>query len=102
MVTACACMCGSSDALIRSRIKKFDRRVALGVSVPKGKEKCYRFLDTLPQFPEIQDMKSHIRNNSKWAIVIGYDSERMRWVDLANGTFVKNDVDLELLLKHFA
>lgn len=101
MVTACACMCGSSDHLVRSRISKHNRKVALGVSIPKGKEKCYSFLNTLPQFPEIQEMKNHIAANSKWAIVIGFDDQMMRWVDLANGKYVKNDVDLELLLQHF-
>lgn len=100
-VTACSCMCGSADALLRRSVSKYSRNVKPFVSIPKGKEKCLRMLDTLPQFPEVSQMRNYIKNASKWVIVIGYDENSMHWVDLANGKYVKNDIDLELLLKHY-
>ena len=102
MITSVACQCGSSDNLIRGKLAKYNGQVAMSVSIVKGREKSISKLNTLPQFPEINEIKTHIEAHSKWAIIIGYDNEKMRWVDLANGTYIKNDVDAELLVKHFA
>ncbi len=102
MITAVSCQCGSSDTLIRGKIAKFNGGAAMSIQIVKGREKSISRLNSLPQFPEINEIKRQIEAHSKWAIVIGYDNERMRWVDLANGKYIKNDVDAELLVKHFA
>lgn len=100
-VVSCACQCGSSDNLVRSRVGHYARELAVTIQIPKGKSKSLALLSTLPQFPEVSDIATHIKNSSKWAVVIGYDENSMHWVDLANGQFIKNDIDLELLLKHY-
>lgn len=102
MLKVVSCQCGSSDNLIRGKMAKFNCPQAMTIPIIKGKEKSLAALNTLPQFPELNELRAHIEAQSKWAVIIGYDDERLRWVDLANGTYIKNDVDAELLLKHFA
>ena len=102
MIACVACQCGSSDNLIRTRLERYHYRDFLTVPIIKGKEKSLSKLNTLPQCDEIQMLKSHIQNASKWAAVIGYDGEKCRWTDLANGKAIKNNVDLELIIRHFA
>lgn len=102
MLKVVSCQCGSSDNLIRGKMAKFHCNQALTIPITKGKEKSLSALNTLPQFPEVADLRLHIEAHSKWAIIIGYDDERLKWVDLANGSYLKNDVDAELLLSHFA
>ena len=102
MLKVVSCQCGSSDNLIRGKMAKFRCNQALTIPIIKGKEKSLSALNTLPQFPEVADLRLHIEAHSKWAIIIGYDDERLKWVDLANGSYLKNDVDAELLLAHFA
>ena len=102
MLKVVSCQCGSSDNLIRGKMAKFHCNQALTIPIIKGKEKSLSALNTLPQFPEVADLRLHIEAHSKWAIIIGYDDERLKWVDLANGSDLKNDVDAELLLAHFA
>ena len=102
MLKVVSCQSGSSDTLIRGKMAKFHCAQALTIPITKGKEQSLAALNTLPQFPEVAELRPYIQANSKWAIIIGYDNERMRWVDLANGSYLKNDVDAELLLQHFA
>ena len=102
MITAVSCQCGSSDNLIRGKLSKYNSQVAMSIDIVKGREKSISRLNTLPQFPEINEIKRQIEAHTKWAIIIGYDDSKMRWVDLANGKYIKNDVDAELLVKHFA
>ena len=102
MLKVVSCQCGSSDNLIRGKLAKFHCNQALTIPIIKGKEKSLSALNTLPQFPEVAGLRLHIEAHSKWAIIIGYDDERLKWVDLANGSYLKNDVDAELLLTHFA
>ncbi len=102
MIAVVACHCGSSDTLLRGKMSKFHYSGAMTVPIIKGKEKSLSRLNSLPQFPELNELRAYISGHSKWAIIIGYDEERIKWVDLANGTYIKNDVDAELLLQHFA
>lgn len=102
MLKVVSCQCGSSDNLIRGKMAKFHCDQALTIPIAKGKERSLSVLNTLPQFPEVAELRPYIEAHSKWAIIIGYDDERMKWVDLANGSYLKNDVDAELLLTHFA
>lgn len=102
MITCVACQCGSSDGLIRSRLSKYQYSGALTVDIVKGKEKSFSKLNTLPQFPDIEMLRNYIRNCTKYAVVIGYDDDMCRWVDLASGKAALNDVELKNILSHFA
>lgn len=102
MIACVACQCGSSDSLIRTRLERYGCTDFLRVPIVKGKEKSLSKLNTLPQFDEIQMLRNHIQNASKFAVVIGYDDQRCKWTDLANGKALVNNVDLELIIQHFA
>lgn len=102
MIVCVACQCGSSDSLIRTRLERYKYADFLRVPIVKGKEKSLSKLNTLPQFSELQLLRNHISNASKFAVVIGYDDETCRWVDLANGKALVNDVHLELIISNFA
>lgn len=102
MIKVVACQCGSSDSLVRTRLERYHYRDFLTIPIVKGKEKSLSVLNTIPQHEAIDMLREHLRNASRWAVVIGYDGEDCRWVDLANGKAIKNNVDLELLLEHFA
>ena len=102
MIACVACTCGSVDKLIRSRLEHYGYRDFLTVPIARGKDKSNRVLNGLPQYDAIEMVRNHIANASKFAIVIGYDDSDCRWVDLANGKGVQNNVDLEFLIKRFA
>lgn len=108
MIMAVACQCGSSDMIIRSRLGKFGCPEALTIPVIKGKDRSLAALDRLPHTAEtapiIAELSAYISGHSKWAILVGYASDipQIKWVDLANGSYLQNDVDAELLIKHFS
>lgn len=102
MIACVACQCGSSDSLIRTRLERYGYAGFLRVPIIKGKDKSLSKLDTLPQYDEVQMLRTHIKNASKYAVVIGYDGARCKWVDLANGKALVNNVDLELIISNFA
>ena len=102
MIACVACQCGSSASLIRTRLERYGYADFLRVPIVKGKEKSLSKLNTLPQSDEIQMLRTHIQNASKFAVVIGYDNDKCKWTDLANGKAIINNVDLELIIKHFA
>lgn len=102
MIKVVACQCGSSDSLVRTRLERYHYKDFLNIPIVKGKEKSLAELNTIPQFEEIQLLRNHLKGASKWAVVIGYDNRMCRWVDLAYGKAIKNNVDLQLLLEHFA
>lgn len=102
MITCVCCNCGASDLLIRGALKESGYGDAVGVSVVKGKDKSISMLNSIPQHSGINDLISYVRNASKYAIAVGFDEYNLRWVDVANGQAVKNRVDLELLVEHFA
>lgn len=102
MVISVACHCGSSDNLIRGKVAKYHRELSLTIPITKGKSKSLAVLNTIPQVEETQNLRNHLEGVSKWAVLIGVSGDAVKWVDLANGQYIKNDVDAELLIKHFA
>lgn len=102
MLYAVSCQCGGADSWIRSKLKKFKYPQALSISIVKGKEKALSFISSLPQTQETTDLAAHIRGSTKFAIIIGTDGTNLRWVDVVNGTWVKNDVDAEFIIRDFS
>lgn len=100
-LTALACQCGGADNWIRAKLRKFGHPLALLIPITKGKEKCLAQISTFPQTQETTDLAAHIRNATKFAIIVGTDGESLRWVDVVNGTYVKNDVDAEFIIRDF-
>ena len=101
MLMCVACLCGGADNWIRSKLKKFNFSKALLIPITKGKEKSLSMVSTLPQVQETTDLAAHIRASSKFAIIIGTDGQTVRWVDIVNGTYIKNDVDAEFIIRDY-
>ena len=101
MIYCVACMCGGADGWIRSRLRKFNYPHSLTVPITKGKEKSLSLISTLPQTQSATDLAAHIRNATKFAIIIGTDGESLRWTDVANGHWVESDVDAEFIVRDF-
>lgn len=96
-----ACTCGFSDKLLRGKLEEKGYRDFLTVPIHKGKDKSKSALNTIPQTDGVQMVRNHLDGCSKYAIVVGYDNEHCRWVDMANGKAFQNSVDLEFILRDF-
>lgn len=100
MIKIIACYCGSSDSLVRNFLKSINYEHWLDISVEKGKDKSLSVVNQLPQTPEKDMLKSFLSNASKWAVIIGYDGETMRWSDIAhNGP--KSKIEAEFVVKNY-
>lgn len=102
MIACVACTCGSVDKLIRGKLEFFGYRDFLTIPITRGKEKAKSVLNTLPQSDGIAMLRNHLDGCSKFAVIIGYDGSDCRWVDIANGKAVQNNIELEFLLDRFA
>ena len=102
MIACVACTCGSVDKLIRGKLEFFGYRDFLTIPITRGKEKAKSVLNTLPQSDGIAMLRNHLDGCSKFAVIIGYDGNDCRWVDIANGKAVQNNIELEMLLDRFA
>lgn len=96
-----ACQCGGADNWIRAKLKKYNFSKALLIPITKGKEKSLSMISTLPQTSETLDLITHIKNATKFAIIVGTDGTRLRWVDIVNGHYVENDIDAEFIIRDF-
>lgn len=102
MIACVACTCGSVDKLIRKKLGFFNYKDFLTIPITRGKDKSKKFLDTIPQHPGVDMLRAHLSKSSRFAVIIGYDNDDCRWVDIANGKAVQNNVELEFLLQRFA
>lgn len=102
MITCVACTCGSVDKLIRGKLEFYGYRDFLTVPITRGKEKAKSAINSIPQYPAIDMLRSHLDKCSKFAVVIGYDQDDCRWVDLSNGKAVQNNIELEAIIERFA
>lgn len=102
MIACVACTCGSVDKLIRGKLEFFGYRDFLTIPITRGKDKAKSVLSTLPQSDGMAMLRSHLDGCSKFAVIIGYDGNDCRWVDIANGKAVQNNIELEMLLDRFA
>lgn len=95
-----ACHCGSSDSLVRNFLKSVGYQDWMNIPVNKGKEKSIAFLNQLPPTPEKEMLRNFLKDASKWAVIIGYDQENMKWSDIAhNGP--KSRIEAEFVVKNF-
>lgn len=96
-----ACMCGSSDSVVRNFLHSVGYPEWNSIPVVRGKEKSLAVLNQLPPFPERDMLSSFLKNASKWAVIIGYNDEAMRWSDIAHGG-AKTKIEAEMVVRTFA
>lgn len=96
-----ACMCGSSDSVVRNFLHSVGYPEWNSIPVVRGKEKSLAVLNQLPPFPERDMLSSFLKSASKWAVIIGYNDEAMRWSDIAHGG-AKTKIEAEMVVRTFA
>ncbi len=95
------CMCGGSTSLVRNFLHSAGYSDWMNIPIRQGKEKSLVLLNQLPPTPEREMLQSFLRNASKWAVIIGYDQDSMRWSDIAhNGP--KSYIEAEFVVKNFS
>lgn len=100
-IATCSCHCGSVDQLIRGFLQSTGYEGWATIPIEKGKNRSLAMLDYLPQFPELDMLRSFLKDASKWAVVVGYNENGCRWSDIAhNGP--KSRIEAELVVQNFA
>lgn len=100
MLSIITCKCGSSESLVRNYLHSIGYPEWMNIPIAQGKEKSLSVLNQLPPAPEKEMLQSLLKNASKWAVVIGYNDDSMRWSDIAHGG-AKTQIEAELVVKTF-
>lgn len=101
MIRVCACMCGSSDSLARRFLKENGYEDWLGIDVVKGKDKSKKMLEAIPQYPEVQELRTFLDNASKWCVIIGWNENGCRWSDIGHYN-IKSRTEAQHIIDVFA
>lgn len=101
MITVVACMCGSSDSLVRNFLRSIGYPDWINIPIYKGKEKSLAVLNALPPVPEKEMLRSLLGSASKWAVIIGHNEDSCKWSDIAhNGA--KSRIEAEFVVKTYS
>lgn len=100
MISVVACLCGSSESLVRNFLKSVGYEDWLSIPITKGKEKSLSVVNQLPPSIAKDTLNSFLKNASKWAVIIGYNGLEIKWSDIAhNGA--RSRIEAEALVNHF-
>lgn len=94
------CNCGSSDKLIRRKLKLSGYADWLRIPVHKGKDASLSALGVVPQTLEVSALRAYITSHSRFAVVLGVSGDTTRWADIASPS-PKESIEAELIIKHF-
>ena len=101
MIAVCSCLCGGSTSLVRNFLHSVGYSDWMSIPIHQGKSKSMALLNQLPAAPEKEMLQSLLKNASKWAVIIGYDQESMKWSDIShNGP--KARIEAEFVVKNFS
>lgn len=99
---ACACTCGSVDKKIRGLMQRVGYEDWLEIKIYQGKDKSLNGLNTLPQLPEVDMLRSFLKDSSKWAVILGYDKDgNCSWSDIGHN-YPKSTIEAECIVREFA
>ena len=101
MIEVISCQCGSSDQLIRNFLKRVGYQNWISIPIVKGKDKSLSALNHLPPVPEKEMLQNFLKGASKWAVIIGYDQQAMKWSDIAHNS-PKSQIEAEFVVKNFS
>ena len=101
MIKICTCYCGSSDSLVRNFLKSINYEHWLDIPIERGKDKSLSLLKQIPPSAEKEMLKSFLSNSSKWAVVIGYNDQAVRWSDIAHNS-TKSRIEAEFVVRNFS
>lgn len=100
MILCVACACGSSDSLIRKKLRLSGYPDWLKIKVYQGKDKSLSALSTIQPYPEVALLKNYIESNSRYAVILGCNESKCRWSDVASAN-PKESIEAELIVRHF-
>lgn len=100
-IKATACFCGTAPSLIRNFLQKVGYSDWLNIPIVQGKEKSKKMLESMPQFPEVQELSHFLDDASKWAVIIGYGEGGCRWADIAHNV-TKSKIEAEFIVERFS
>lgn len=95
-----ACQCGSSDSLVRNFLHSVGYPDWNSIPMVRGKEKSLAVVNQLPPAPEKEMLQHFLKDASKWAIIIGYDQDSMKWSDIAHSG-PRSRIEAEFVVKNF-
>ena len=99
------CDCGSSEQLVRQCLHKYGYPKWGTEVIHKGKNKSLAKVEDLirqnQNSIELSALFSHIKNSSKWVVIIGVGDDKIRWTDIAKHD-MKSDIEAEAIISHFA
>lgn len=101
MIYLLGCRCAGSEPKARTFLRENHYENWQKISMPKGKEVCLNFLNTLPKDnKEIDKLKGAIKRASSWSVIIGTDGTNYEWVDLGHMN-LKEKLDAEMLVERY-
>lgn len=105
MIKLITCECGGSEGLVRRALHKYEYKNWAMEPVVKGKSKSLQVVEDLlrqyPKNPQLEALFSFISHTGKWAVIIGYNDEGVRWSDISHGD-MKSDVEAENVVEIFS
>lgn len=100
MIRVVTCACGSADLLVREFLKSVKYPDWMGIDIAKGREKSLSVLNQIPPSVEKENLRNFLKEASKWAVIIGYGHDDMRWSDIShNGP--KSRIEAEFIVRKF-
>lgn len=105
MLKIIACECGSSENLIRQALHRYEYKNWAMEPINSGKAKSLQTIEELlrkyPRNPQLEALFSMVKNSGKWAVIIGYNDDEVRWSDISHNDF-KSDVEAENIVEIFS
>lgn len=105
MIGLLSCECGGAEQLIRQALHRYEYRNWAMEPIKKGKtaslSEVERLIRKYPDSIELKALFSHINNNGKWSVVLGYNDDSVKWADISHND-MKSDVEAEVIVSNFA
>lgn len=100
-LVVCTCNCGSSDQMARGFLQKNGYKDWLSIPISKGKEKSLAVLYNIPQYPEVDMLRSYLQKVSKYVVILGWNENGCRWTDISHNA-AKSRIEGEVIVETFA
>lgn len=84
MLSCLACKCHNSEPIIRRVLRISHAPNWATHPIIRGKAECLSYLEGFSS-PTIEALKKYIEQNSSWAVIIGYDEDRIDWAEVGHG-----------------
>lgn len=105
MLKVCMCECPAAEPLVRGLLREAGVTNWMDAEIHKGKEHCLTVLERLSEslgHPlEMRALLDYIAKTSTYAVVVGYDKERVYWSDFSSNAPVER-TEAKAIVETFA